>query len=129
VQSSTLGSPSGIFAGPNLPVQNYSSQTFTSPNSSDAPNTITTLVPLKMSQADPKKCIACDTLDTFADILHKTGSNPAGMNVLFTDTHVNFASVKGHNAKGSYQPFDPNLWISGGVDSDGYRIIVNAFQP
>src|SRR5208337_1392774 len=42
VQSKTLGPPSSGLAGPNLPVQNYSSQTFTSPNPKDTPNTITT---------------------------------------------------------------------------------------
>jgi len=130
VQSKTLGGPSGTYGGPNLPVQNYTKQTFTSPNSSDpAESAINTLAPIKIYQADPAKCIACDTLDTFANILHKTANNPAGMDVLFTDGHVNFVSIKGHNQKGSYQPFDPNLWPSGGVDSDGYRIIVNGFLP
>jgi hypothetical protein len=130
VQSKTLGAASGTYGGPNLPVQNYSKQTFTSPNSSDPPESaINTLTPLKVSQADPSKCIVCDTLDTFPNILHKTGANPAGMDVLFTDSHVNFVQIKGHNQKGSYQPFDPNLWLSSGVDTDGYRIIVNSFQP
>jgi prepilin-type N-terminal cleavage/methylation domain-containing protein/prepilin-type processing-associated H-X9-DG protein len=129
-QSKTLGAASGTYGGPSLPVQNYSKQTFISPNPSDpAESAITTLVPLKVSQTDPAKCIACDTLDTYANILHKTGANPAGMNVLFTDGHVNFVSIKGHSQKGSYQPFDPNLWPAAGVDPDGYRIIVNAFEP
>ena len=129
VQSKTLGAASGTYGGPNLPVQAYSSQTFTSPNSSDAPNTINTLTPIKSSQADPTKSIVVDTLDQTINVLHKSGNSPAGMNVLFTDAHVNFASVKGNSRKGSYQWFDPNLWPSGAVDADSFRIIVNSFQP
>ena len=135
-QSATLGAPSGMYGGPNLPVQNYSKQTFTSPNPSDPPESaITTLVPLKMSQADPKKCIACDTMDKTINVLHKTGNSPGGVNVLFTDAHVNFASVRGNNRKGSYQWFDPNLWprdpVTGvpAVDKESFRIVVNSFQP
>ena len=129
VQAKTLGAPSATYGGPGLPVQTYSKQTFNSPNPSDSPNTITTLVPLKISQVDPAKCIACDTLDQTVDVLHRTGNNPAGVNVLFTDAHVNFVSVKGHNKRNSFQWFDPNLWPSGAVDADSYRIIVNSFQP
>jgi len=128
-QSKTVGAASGTYGGPNLPVQNYSKQTFTSPNVNDAPSTINTLVPLKISAVDQSKSIACDTLDTFANILHKNGGNPAGMDVLFPDGHVNFVSIKGHNQKGSYQPFDPNLWPAAGVDNDQFRIIVNSFLP
>jgi prepilin-type N-terminal cleavage/methylation domain-containing protein len=129
VQSATLGAASGTYGGPNLPVQNYSSQTFNSPNSSDTPNTITTLVPLKSSQADQKKCIASDTIDTVANILHKAANNPAGVDVLFTDAHVNYEPIRGNDKKGSYEWFDPNLWPSGAVDADSYRIVVNSFQP
>ena len=130
VQSKTLGAPSGTYGGPNLPVQNYSKQTFTSPNPSDpAEAAITTLTPLKTTQADPNKSIVVDTLDNTTDVLHKTGNSPAGVDVLFTDAHVNFVSVKGHSTKGSYQWFDPNLWPSGAVDADSFRIIVNSFQP
>jgi len=127
VQSATLGAASGEYGGPNLPVQNFSSQTFNSPNSSDAPNTITTLVPLKTSQADPKKCIVCDTIDTTANILHKSGNNPAGVDVLFSDTHVNWEPTRGNEKPASYEWYDPKLWAN--VDADAYRIIVNSFQP
>ncbi len=130
VQSKTTASTSTSYGTLNLPVQSYSKQTFTSPNPNDpAQAQINTLKPMKSSEADPTKCIASDTLDTYANILHKTGNAPAGMNALFTDAHVNFTAVRGHNQKGSNQPFDPNLWLSTGVDSDGYRIIVNGFQP
>ena len=129
VQSATLGAASGTYGGPNLPVQKYSSQTFNSPNASDAPNTITTLVPLKTTQADPKKAIVVDTMDKRSNVLHLTGRNPAGVEVLFTDAHVNFSSVKANSTKGSYQWFDPNLWPSGAVDAESFRVVVNSFQP
>ena len=129
VQSANLGAASGTYGGPNLPVQNYSKQTFNSPNGSDAPNTITTLTPLKTTQADPKKSIVVDTMDRRSNVLHKNGGNPAGVDVLFTDTHVNFQSVKGNSAKGSFQWFDPNLWPSGAVDAESFRVVVNSFLP
>ena len=135
-QSKTLGAASGTYGGPALPIQNYSKQTFVSPSPGDPATTITTLTPLKISQIDPAKCIATDTLDQFKDILHKNGGSPAGMDIGFPDGHVNFAPVRGNNKKGSYQPYDPNLWdpSSGagqgpGEDPDAYRIIVNAFLP
>ena len=108
-------------AGPPLPVQNYSAQTFTSPNPNDAPNKITTLTPLKTSQVDPTKVICSDTIDAISDILHKTGSNPNGVNVLFADSHVRFVPIRGNNLNKSYEPFDPNLWGSAGLGASGAR--------
>ena len=127
VQSKTLGPPSSEYGGPKLPVQNYSSQTFTSPNPNDSPNTITTLTPMKTTEVDQNKAICSDTIDAWSDILHLTGPNPAGVNAAFPDGHVIFVSIRGNNKKGSYQPFDPNLWAN--VDSDAYRIIYDEFQP
>ena len=129
VQSKTVGAPSGTYGGPNLPVQNYTKQTFVSPNPTDSPNTITTLALLKVTQADPTKSIVVDTLDQRSDILHKTAGKPAGVDVLFTDSHVNFMSVKGNDTKGSYRWYDPNLWPANAVDADSFRIIVNSFLP
>ena len=126
-QSKTLGPPSSEYGGPKLPVQNYSSQTFNSPNPSDSPNTITTLTPMKTTDVDQNKAICSDTIDSITNILHRTGPNPAGVNVLFPEGHVNFVSIKANNRKGTYAPFDPNLWLS--VDPDAYRIIYNGFQP
>jgi prepilin-type N-terminal cleavage/methylation domain-containing protein len=133
VQSKTLGLPSSGLAGPNLPVRNYSSQTFNSPNPKDTPNTITTLTPMKTTDADQTKAICSDTIDSMTNILHKTGNYPAGLNVTFSDCHVVFVPIKGNNRKGSYQPFDPNLWNSLSAQDanapDAYRIVFNAFQP
>jgi prepilin-type N-terminal cleavage/methylation domain-containing protein len=139
-QSKTLGPPSSAYGGPNLPVLNsssYSKQTFISPNPNDPPETaIMAPTPLRTTQVDQNKCICADTIDSMANILHKTGGNPAGVNVAFPDSHVTFVPIRGNNKKGSYEPFDPNLWDpnSGGgqgpgEDPDAFRIIVNGFQP
>jgi hypothetical protein len=136
-QSKTLDpNPSATYSFPNLPVQNYSSQTFTSPNPSDPQNTINTLVPLKTTEVDQNKCIVADTLDNWNNILHKMGSAPKGLNVLFSDAHVNWENIKGNNKKNSYQPFDPNLWkpdpLNNNVpslDPEAFRIVVNQFLP
>ena len=133
-QSKTLGSPSATLSGPNLPVLNRSSQIFVSPNPNDPPEAaITAPTPLNITQMDQNKAMVSDTIDNWADILHKTGGNPAGVNVLFGDTHVRFESIRGNNTKGSYEPFDANLWNSLNAqdanDSDAYRIVFNGFQP
>jgi prepilin-type N-terminal cleavage/methylation domain-containing protein/prepilin-type processing-associated H-X9-DG protein len=136
-QSKVLGSPSSTLGGPPLPVQNYSSQTFISPNPNDAPNgPWTTLTPIKTTIVDPNKAICSDTVDAISDLLHKSGNNPNGINVLFPDGHVRFEAINGNNKKGSYLPFDPNLWGSSGLANgtattaeDAYRIIYNGFQP
>jgi prepilin-type N-terminal cleavage/methylation domain-containing protein len=131
VQSVNTASTSTSYGTYNLPVQAYeSSHVFTSPNPNDpAEASCKPLVPIKSSQADPKKSIVSDTIDTTANLMHKNGNNPSGVDVLFTDSHVNFASVRGNNIKGSGQWFDPLLWPSGAVDADSFRIIANSFQP
>ena len=73
-------------------------------------------------------------MDATTDLNHKTGNYPAGVDVLFTDAHVNWQSIKGNNKKGSYEWFDQNLWTfppppTGEMAPDQYRIIFNAFQP
>lgn len=108
--------------------------TFTTP--AGVANTVKEYTPpLKTSSMAPNKSISADELMTLATLSHRYGSAPAGVNVLYGDGHVNFAGVKANNAKGSYKPFDPNLWsdLSGGPgpgsDADAYRIIMNGFQP
>jgi prepilin-type processing-associated H-X9-DG protein len=108
--------------------------TFTAPDGTA--NTVKEYTPpLKVSQMDPKKTMATDELMKMATIGHKNGGKPAGANVVFGDGHVVFVSVKLFGQKGSYKPFDPNLWsdLTGGTgpgsDKDAFRIIMNGFQP
>ena len=68
--SQKSGPASSEYGGPNLPIQNYSSQTFYSPNSNDSPNTITTLTPMKTTEVDQNKAICSDTIDAWSNILH-----------------------------------------------------------
>ena len=83
--------------------------------------------------------MAVDSLKTWNLINHKYRNNPYGLNVLFGDGHVNFCAVGANNKRGSNLPFDPLLWdpLNGGSpsgegpgqDVDGFRIIMNAYQP
>jgi len=87
-------------------------------------------VPVKTTDVNITKCAAADILQTFADISHKSAGNPAGVNVLYGDSHVSFVSVRQNNKKGSFQPFDPKFWnqnppITIGNDPTLFRIIVN----
>jgi prepilin-type N-terminal cleavage/methylation domain-containing protein len=134
LQSKTLGPPSGTYGGPNLPAITIAKLTFASPNPNDPPESAVTVpAAMKTTQVDQSKCMVTDTIGAWSDILHKSGGVPAGMNVLFPDSHVNWMNIGGNNQKNSYLPFDPNLWgnQSNGynTDSDSFRIIVNGFLP
>ena len=91
--------------------------------------------PLKMTGLDPKKSMCADEIMKYTAVSHKDSGRPAGVNVLFGDAHVRFATVRANSKKGSYLPFDPNLWsdIQGGLgpgsDKDAFRIIMNSFRP
>jgi hypothetical protein len=108
--------------------------TFTPPYGSSS--TVKEYTPsLRTSQMDPKKSMTTDELMEMSSLGHKNGGHPAGENLLFGDSHVNFVGIKANSRKGSYLPFDPNLWsdLSGGTgpgsDKDAFRIIMNGFQP
>jgi len=91
--------------------------------------------PLKLTGMDTKKSMCADELMGYNSLSHTESGRGTGVNVLFGDAHVRFATIKANSKKGSYLPFDPNLWsdLSGGTgpgsDKDAFRIIVNAFQP
>ena len=127
---------SGGYGSVNLPMISSSgvSITFTTPEG--VQNTVKEYTPpLKMSAMDGNKSASVDELMSFGALNHRYGRQPGGVNVMFGDGHVRFATVKANSKKGSYLPFDPNLWsdLAGGPgpgsDADAFRIIVNGFQP
>ncbi len=101
--------------------------TFTTP--AGVQNTVKEFTPpLKQSAMDPNKSVSVDILQSISGLTHKTGGKPGGVNVLFGDGHVKFATVKGNSGAG--QPFDPTFWASDpGENADAFRIIINGFQP
>ncbi len=123
----------GAFHLPALSAQGISI-TFMTPDGTQ--NTVREYTPpLKMTNLDTKKSMCADELMKYDQVSHKDSGRPAGVNVLFGDGHVKFATKKANGKKGSYLPFDPNLWsdLSGGPgpgsDKDAFRIMMNNFQP
>jgi prepilin-type N-terminal cleavage/methylation domain-containing protein/prepilin-type processing-associated H-X9-DG protein len=120
-----------------LPVLTYQDTTFSSPLPGDQPNTEDVTTPIKSSNVDPKKALSTDLLNSINGLSHQLHGNPEGVNALFGDGHVKFQTVSGHT--GFDQAFYPVYWqgaptsddpSSGpGNNPDGFRIIMNAFQP
>lgn len=91
---------------------------------------------LKITQVNPNKAMGVDQITTWASIPHQFRGQPYGLNALFPDSHVRFQPVTGNNKPNSDLPFDPEIWQPGnptylgpGEDFDGFRIIMNGFQP
>ena len=96
----------------------------------------TLVTPAKLTDLDPKKSITTDLVNNYAVLSHQASGSVAGLNALFPDGRVAFQTVRNHNTRGSYQPFDPFLWDptdaggSGpGNDPTGFRIIMNGWMP
>ncbi len=95
------------------------------------------VTPAKLTDINPKKSITTDLLQNWSTLSHQEYGSPAGVNALFPDGHVAFQNAHNqNNVRGSLHPFDPNLWDprdqgSEGpfADPDGFRIIMNGFQP
>jgi prepilin-type N-terminal cleavage/methylation domain-containing protein/prepilin-type processing-associated H-X9-DG protein len=126
--TTTLNDPN--YGTVTLPTLNTTSVTFPGQSAQSYP------MPLKTSAAAMDKSVSADVLQTLNSINHKSAGNPYGVNVLYGDGHVLFVVIGGNNQKGSYEPFDPELWdprdANGqgpGEDPTGFRIIMNAFQP
>jgi prepilin-type N-terminal cleavage/methylation domain-containing protein len=89
-------------------------------------NKLTEPVPLKVSQADPKRTMSTDLLHTLDNIPHKTTGGNAGVNALFTDAHVRFQTVRANP-----QAFSTVLWADPGPGGSplNFRRILTYFQP
>jgi prepilin-type N-terminal cleavage/methylation domain-containing protein len=88
--------------------------------------------PLKTTDMDQTKTVCIDTLsgsnNVPSGLSHRIGGAPGGVNSLFGDAHVTWASVKANMGYG--QPFYAGYWKdSPGNTPEAYRIIVNGYQP
>jgi hypothetical protein len=116
-----------------LPTLAYTSVTFVGPNPGDPPQgSKTEPVPLKISAMDPTKVMSVDDMPTWNEIQHKKGSRPGGMNGLFPDAHVSFATVAANSSRN--QVFDRNFWDPAVPNGPGkgaiaFRSIMYFFQP
>jgi prepilin-type N-terminal cleavage/methylation domain-containing protein/prepilin-type processing-associated H-X9-DG protein len=121
-----------VVQGYQLPTLTYKSMTFCSPNPADpTQSALNEPAPLKTTAMDANRAASCDFVTTLADIGHKSSGTPSGLNVLFGDAHVRFATIKANS--GRNQAFDVNLWID--INSSdtptsalGFRRLMYYFQ-
>jgi prepilin-type N-terminal cleavage/methylation domain-containing protein/prepilin-type processing-associated H-X9-DG protein len=127
-----------LVQGYQLPILTSQKVTFTSPNPGDPPEPgmpMSEPSPLKSTAVDPSKAVSVDSIQSLADISHKSGGKPAGVNALFADGHVIFAGIKANS--GPNQAFNNSIWAAapGGVlgndppPSINYRRVMSYFQP
>jgi prepilin-type processing-associated H-X9-DG protein len=112
-------------SGYEVPVLTYQSGMIFGPGQS----ALTEPAPLKVAAIDPNLAVSVDFVTTLSSIGHKNSGQPAGLNVLFADSHVKFATIKANSARN--QAFDPNVWAQ--IQSDtppnlGFRRLMYYFQ-
>jgi prepilin-type N-terminal cleavage/methylation domain-containing protein len=118
--------------GYQLPALTYQSMTFSSPNAGDpSQSALKEPAPLKATVMDANRAVSSDFVTTLADFGHKMSGNPAGLNVLFGDTHVRFETIKANSMRNA--AFDVNLWIDinssdTSTSSLGFRRLMYYFQ-
>lgn len=136
-QTQSLSDAYGTFTLPALIYANGNGVTITFNPPGAPPNAINhEPTPLKITQVNLNKAMGVDQLTQWALIQHDYRGQAYGVNAVFPDGHVSFQPVNGNNKRGSTRPFDPDLWDpfdNGGQgpseDPDGFRIIMNGFQP
>jgi prepilin-type N-terminal cleavage/methylation domain-containing protein/prepilin-type processing-associated H-X9-DG protein len=90
--------------------------------------TILNLKPMKMAEVDPNKSISTDLLHSLDKVPHKAGKTVGGLNVLFADGHVVYATSRANPAA-----FSPTLWGTPaspiGNDPVNWRIVASLWKP
>lgn len=84
------------------------------------------VVPLfKQTLIDPNKSMVVDLIHTLADMAHRNGNNPAGVNAAFGDGHVEWQGINANPAA-----FNQTEWTaigqSSGVD---FRYVMSLWRP
>jgi hypothetical protein len=89
-------------------------------------NKLTQPVAMKTSQADPNRTMSTDLLHSLESIPHKSGVATAGLNALFTDSHVRFQTVRANP-----MAFNKVLWADPGPGGSplNFRRVLYYFQP
>ena len=104
------------------PVPNWPSYT-----SSPQPYEGWHVVPLfKQTQIDPNKSMTVDLVHTLADLAHRNGNNPAGLNAAFGDGHVSWQDIRVNPAA-----FSSSEWTAISSSSPGpdFRYVMSLWRP
>ena len=82
---------------------------------------------MKSSQLNPTLAVMPDLIHVYEWIPHRSGNNPAALNVLWGDTHVTICTTKA--------AFDPALWVvppgqgAVGDNADQFARIISLLKP